>query len=188
MRDVEFPPEPMDRVGKVLYALNLALLAAILCLGAYAYVALPEVVPTHFGPSGEPTAYGPKYMVLVLAGCLAIAPAVIVAFTGLRFTLLNKYPYLINMPAFYAKIPRLPRERRGVWVNRYFKGLLGMGAALSAVMLAVMASVYVGMAVGKLTGWLVLLILSSLAAIIAPFYLYLRRLSRMLDAELASAG
>jgi uncharacterized membrane protein len=108
-----FPPDlPLNRIGKVLLGLNVIVLFIIWFQGLNAYASLEGVVPKHFDLSGQPDSYGSSEIFLVVLPIVSIAPIIIILVTIYRFTLLNKHPYLINLPAFYAYIPKIPFEKR----------------------------------------------------------------------------
>jgi hypothetical protein len=83
------------------------------------YLGLPEIVPTHFGITGDADAYGPRWNVLVLAGIWAGMQAL--------FGLLATKPRLFNypVPVTSENAQRLYREgeRMLVW----------LGVALAAI-------------------------------------------------------
>ena len=100
-------------------------------LGLYAYLSLKGLIPLHFGLSGRPDRFGSGIEFLIITPLLTIAPVIILGTTRYRFTLVNKYPYLINLPAFFAYIFGTPFERRGYWVNKYIEAVLAVGVCVS---------------------------------------------------------
>jgi len=176
-------PTPLSTRGRVMMGLVILGLIAIWLLGLYAYLTLPERVPVHFDSSGKVTSYGTKGIYLVLPLVLSPAPLIFLLITKFRFTLVNKYPYLLSLPAFFTWIDRIPPERRGVWVNRYFKALLGLGTLLTGFLLLIEWAIYWGALEGRLPSWFTLASFLAPLAFIAPFIYYLFRLSRELKTE-----
>lgn len=179
-----FIPEPFTLRGKLLYLINILMIILILVIGAYLYLILPDEVPTHFNVGGMPDAYGSKLTFILVSLILTIGPIIIVLITKFRFTLLNNHPYLINIPSFYTKLPRLPLEQRSKWINRYFEAILALGLLLSIDFLILLYGIYFGSAIGKLPWWFAPTCILSIVLIIIPFITYLYYLSKSLEKEL----
>ncbi|WP_072312647.1 DUF1648 domain-containing protein [Agrococcus sp. Marseille-P2731] len=138
----------LTRVTRGIALLGSAATAAWLVLQ---YPSLPDVIPTHFGPGGEPDAWGSKASVLWLAG-VALALAALVGWISTRPRSFN-FP----VPVTEQNAQRLYREgeRTLVWLlaalTLVFAGLALMvtgagGVALLVVGLAgTMASTLVGL-------------------------------------------
>lgn len=58
------------RVTRILRIAALVVVAAIAASLVVRYPSMPDVVPTHFGPGGEPDAWGSKASILWLAGIM----------------------------------------------------------------------------------------------------------------------
>ena len=84
---LEFYHGWLNRVPEYLGLVVLGTLVAITYQGA---VSLPERIPTHFGLSGAPDGWGPKYVLYVLAGIAAVL------YVGL--TLLQRAPRISTYP------------------------------------------------------------------------------------------
>ncbi|RLG03518.1 MAG: hypothetical protein DRN61_04675 [Thaumarchaeota archaeon] len=183
---VAVQPRPLTRRGRALVAFTALGLAFMWAAALHAYLALPEeaLVPTHFGPGGEPTSWGSKDALLWLALALSAAPLVILAAVKFRFTLLERAPYLLSLPAFLTRLHELSFEERGRWVNMYFEALAGLGAALTYLMLYLYLALLQALSSGQLSGLVVPSTMTSVIALLAAFLLYLRRLSRRLAAQL----
>ncbi|MEE9585611.1 MAG: DUF1648 domain-containing protein [Nitrososphaerales archaeon] len=180
-----FPPGlPLSRIGKVLLGLNVIGLFIIWFQGLYAYASLEGVVPTHFDLSGQPDSYGSSDVFLVVLPIVSIAPIIIILVTTYRFTLLNKYPYLINLPAFYAYIPKIPFEKRAYWVNRYFEAILAVGAFLSLYMNLMLWGIYLGTIEEALPNWWLPLIILMVSSMITSLIYYFYRLSKQMKKEI----
>ncbi|MEM4576710.1 MAG: DUF1648 domain-containing protein [Candidatus Nezhaarchaeales archaeon] len=179
-------PRPLTRRGVALAWLIVLELIVIWVLAIYSYLTLPQVVPVHFGWNGEPTRYGEKIELLFLAVPLSIAPSIFLLITKYRFTLINKYSYLVNLPAFFTYITKIPKERRSLWVNRYFESLLAFGAAITFFLLLIEYEVYLSALQGRVHPWLVFVPLTIVGSII-PLIFYLRRLSQEMKLEAEGA-
>ncbi|AGK60695.1 hypothetical protein Asulf_00677 [Archaeoglobus sulfaticallidus PM70-1] len=175
-------PEPLSFKGRIMALSLLMLLITMWVLGIHAYLTLPDMVPTHFDAQGRPTSYGKKEVYLILPLAFSPLPAIFLVITRYRFTLINKYPYLINLPAFFANIHRIPSEQRGLWVNRYFDALLALGVTLSAYMLLLEWGIYEGALHGSLPSWFNLTAVITPFAVILIFLYYMRKLSREIEA------
>ncbi len=176
-------PQPLSRRGRNLVFLTVLGLVGMWLLGVYGYQSLPDQVPVHFGWKGTPTRYGEKTTFVFLPLAFSIAPVALLLITRYRFTLINKYPYMINLPAFYTFLWRIPPERRSLWVNRYFEGILGLGAFLSLYLLGLEYGIYVGTRDGHLPSWFTPVALAAPFLLVIPWILYLARLSRQMAQE-----
>lgn len=78
------------RLDGILEGLSILGLLAMTALLAYYWTALPPVVPTHFGITGMPDAWGSKWLELLP---LALGT---VLYGGL--TIMGRYPHLFNYP------------------------------------------------------------------------------------------
>jgi hypothetical protein len=169
-------PMPLSTSGRVLIFIMLMLLVLIWGISLYAYYTLPERVPTHFGFSGKPDSFGTKNTFLFLPIAFSIAPSIFLLVIRFRFSLINKYPYLINLPAFFA-IVELPSERRPYWLNRYFELVLLLGVALAVFLLVILLGIFRGTLDGEMPSWFSALALVLPFGLIVPFIFALRSLS-----------
>jgi uncharacterized membrane protein len=77
-------------IERLLDAAALLILISSIVYVVVNYSALPEVIPTHFGPSGKPDGYGGKEMIWLLVGVQIFIFATIIA--------TEWFPQLINYP------------------------------------------------------------------------------------------
>lgn len=162
----QIKPVPLTNRGKLMAWLMVAGLLVIWAFAAHVYVALPQFAIEFLGVS--------------LA--LSIAPALILLITKYRFALVNKYPYLINLPAFYMYLSRVPVERRSIFVNRYFEAILALGVAVTLVLIVIEYGIYIGVVYGEEPIWMV----ATIPLLIAPviiLLLYLRKVWREVRLE-----
>ncbi len=117
----------MIGTGHLLTALLLsgyALAAALFVMVLELYDSLPETVAVDFGPDGRPF-LGPKEKLLeplmVMIGVGLAAALLITAIVAFRHTLVEKYPYLINLPALALILGRIADERtKREYIDRLF--------------------------------------------------------------------
>ncbi|MCS7094351.1 MAG: DUF1648 domain-containing protein [Thaumarchaeota archaeon] len=107
-------------------------------VAAYAllsYGSLPEIVAIDFDFAGRPTQYAPKTELLtVLLLLIAIMSSITVLISVIsinRHTVVERYPYLINLPALALLMGRLPSERRRFYVDRVFMPLPALALFLN---------------------------------------------------------
>lgn len=84
---VEIAASPWDQVLEVLSAIPLLVLIFMVI---QTWKILPESLPTHFGPSGTPDAWGSKESILLLPGLSLVL--------YLLLTVLSRYPHIYNYP------------------------------------------------------------------------------------------
>jgi len=176
-------PKSFGGVGKALILLILVGLVLIWVVGVYAYSTLPERVPVHFNLWGEPDAYGDRIIFLILPSALTLGPSIILVTSLKRFSLVNKHPYLINLPAFYTRITNLPQHLRGQWINRYFEALLALGASITLFMLAIQVMIYHGAVNRGLPAIYPIAIITTPIPLTTAFILYLRKLQKEMEKE-----
>ncbi len=179
---------PLSGKGRALLILNLVGLAFVWAIGFYAYLTLRGVIPTHFGASGRPDAYGSSDVFLIILPLISIAPLAIMLTARYRFTLVNKYPYLINLPAFYAYITRVPFERRAYWVNRYFEAMLAIGAFLTLYFNLLLLGIYLGTIQEALPSWFLPTILLMTPLLVGALFYYFYRLSNQMKKEMTDVN
>jgi uncharacterized membrane protein len=107
---IELTPTPRDQILDMAGWVFLALLWAII---AISYGSLPDTIPTHFGASGQPDAFGPKATIL---GLPALGTAI---FGGM--TLLNRYPHLFNYPVNITEENALAHYTHATRMIRFIK-------------------------------------------------------------------
>ena len=180
----KIPASPLSPRGRWLVAANLLGLIGLWLLALAFYFPLPQTIPVHFDLAGNPTRYGSKFSLLLLPAAFSIAPAIILLATRFRFTLVNDYPYLVNLPAFFAThLPKLSPERQSWWINRLFEANLALGAGLTAIMLIIEWFILRGTVSGEISGWITGFILLAVFVPIVVYVLYLRRLGREMAQE-----
>ena len=173
-KDPLTPIEPLYGISRSLPFLNLFGILFLWFLGIYAYVSLEGLIPYNFDLSGQPTEYGSSEIFLIVTPFMTLAQTIILIVSKYRFTLLNKYPYLINLPAFYTYIMEIPFQKRGYWVNRYFEVVLALGVVLSLLMSLIFFGIYIGAIEEILPSWFPLVSFSMVSifivSIIYSFY------------------
>ncbi len=84
---LHLPRTPFEKLLEALTALGII---AVLAMTVWGWLTLPEIIPTHYGLSGAPNAYGGK-------GSLLIAPIISICLAVL-LTVWSRYPHLANYP------------------------------------------------------------------------------------------
>ena len=121
---LHLPRTPLQTLLEVLTAFGLI---ALIAMTVWGYFALPAVIPTHYGFSGAPNAYGGKGSLLplpILSICLAVLLTVLS-----RYPRRYKYSWPItpeNAPRQYALFRLLMRwiTLEMVWMLCGLQGLL----------------------------------------------------------------
>ncbi|MCS6788026.1 MAG: DUF1648 domain-containing protein [Aigarchaeota archaeon] len=121
---------------KVLSAVSLASTALLAVYALAVYGSLPELVAIDFDAAGRPTRYAPKSELLtvlyLLIGVLASVTALISVISLKRHVIVERYPYLVNLPALAILLGRLPEHLRRPYVDRVFLPLPAVGVVLNA--------------------------------------------------------
>ena len=81
---------PRTSLEKLLEALTVLGIITLLAMTAWGYVTLPAVIPTHYGFSGAPNAYGSKTILLTLP--------VMTILLAVLLTALSYFPRIYNYP------------------------------------------------------------------------------------------
>ncbi len=146
-------PVPMGKSGKIKCILNLLLIFLILLVGFIMYLRLPHTITAHFDIAGNPTRYGSRAEFLLIPISFALIQATILLIVKFRFTLFNKAPYLVNLPAFFTALPYLDEKERSIWFNRYFELMLELGIFFGIYFLMLMLLLFDATASGTLLPW-----------------------------------
>ena len=93
--------------GTIFEIVLVVMLVVIGALIAKMYVDAPDVVPTHFGPSGEPNGWGSKSGALI--PCLVITIASIFLMVSAYFPHKVNIPVEVSTPRQWALVVRLVR-------------------------------------------------------------------------------
>lgn len=165
--------------GKILLLLNFVTLIAIMLVAAIFYSILPESVPTHYDFAGNPTSYGDKFTFIATVSLASIAaPSIIILLSLLRFRLIERYPYLINLPAFMLLLRNLPKEKIYAAINEIFEVILLVGFVLGLGILFLVCFAFesaLNPEIPKLMGYFVLVfVLVVFATVFAAMYMYKR--------------
>lgn len=174
--------EKFGTTGNTLIFLNILLLVASLILAAYYYSKLPQtvLVPTRFDIHGQPEAWGDKSTLLILPICQAAVVLLLLLLTRFRFALLNKYPYLVNLPAFAMMLGSkdFPEKKKSEFINNLFLIVLVMCLLVNIGFLGLDWAIFPSLAEGKLAFTFINLFVPWIPLIIViPFViLYYKRL------------
>ena len=178
---LQIQPEPLSRRGRILCLLNILMIILMFAAGFYFYWILPQEVPTHFDISGNPDDYGNKSELLLLPFAFSLAPLIVLLFVRFRFALINRYPYLINLPAFMLKVSQLPPEEQPLWINRFFEHLLGFNLFVGVYLLILEIVILYSIRTGSPPSWFMAFVIVFPLIGLALFLYSLHRLNMALD-------
>lgn len=176
-------PEPFSKEGKKWILMSLLIVILMWAVSLYAYFTLPDIIPTHFGMKGNPDAYGNKTIFLILPVLFSLAPAIILIMVKFRFVLINKYPYLINLPGFFTYIEKISEERRSYWFNRYFELVLKFNFALTFYLLMLLVIIYYSTIKESLESAALIYIFLFPFLALVPFFIALSKVSNEMKVE-----
>lgn len=176
-------PEPFSKEGKKWILMSLLIVILMWAVSLYAFFTLPDIIPTHFGMEGNPDAYGNKTIFLILPVLFSFAPAIILIMVKFRFVLINKYPYLINLPGFFTYIEEISEERRSYWFNRYFELVLKFNFALTFYLLMLLVIIYYSTIKESLESAALIFIFLFPFLALVPFFIALSKVSNEMKAE-----
>ena len=146
-------------------------------ISLYAYYAAPSTIPTHYGINGKPDEYGSKNIFLWLPSIFSIAPIIFLLIWKYRFNLIEKHPYLINLPAFFSIILNLPENEKKEYINRYFEYLLLLGVAITFALVILNAAICMGAIEERMPSYLILFSILLIFIPIPILILYLRKMA-----------
>jgi hypothetical protein len=105
---------PMTRIDIALEAIALIGILVNIVIAIYGAMILPDVIPTHVGPSGGIDSYGSKWMLITFTGVINIILYVIITF-------INRYPHVFNFPVIVTKENALGLYRTAQRMLRWIK-------------------------------------------------------------------
>lgn len=95
---------PLSKTSKAIIIISMIILVATVITGIYYFFNLPNIVPTHYGLNGKVTTYGSKSVFFIPMFLLFGVVVLLLAILHFRYTLIEKYPYLINLPSFVYRL------------------------------------------------------------------------------------
>ncbi len=96
---IQIPRTPLDTLLEALAVLGVI---AVIAITAWGWLTLPAIIPTHYGISGAPNAYGSKGNLLIVP-IMSVCLYILLAFLS-RFPQIYNYPWPItpeNAPRQY---------------------------------------------------------------------------------------
>jgi len=181
---IQIKKQPFERHATVMFYLILSELISIWIVTIAATYMLNGLVPTHFNLNGLPDAYGPSSNFLIIGITFSIAPIIVMLIVFFRFELVNKYPYLINMPAFYSNIRDIKPSRRSYWVNKYFEIMLAVGVYITGILLILAMGIYLGTKTGQLNSLIIFGPIALIIVVVVGLLFALRNIYRRMQAEI----
>ncbi len=177
------PERPFGPWGRLWSGLALVGVGLLWILWVQAHRSLPGQIPSHFTFRGEADDYGGKGHLLFITLCFTLVSLVLLGLARFRFVLVNRWPEMLNLPAFFLYAPLLPPERRAYWLNRYFEALLFLNVELTAYFLLIQWGLVQGAHTGRLPPWFTPLVLGLPPFFLLPFLYQWIRLSHQLRRE-----
>ncbi|MBL7803820.1 MAG: DUF1648 domain-containing protein [Saprospiraceae bacterium] len=104
---------PKDIIIELLAAIGLALTLGV---AAWYYGHLPETIPTHFGPNGQPDGFSQKSRIFMLP---ALGLAIYIA-----MTLISRAPHKFNYPVTITPENKEMYYRRAAGLVRFLKAFI----------------------------------------------------------------
>jgi len=169
-------------------ALGLLLMVAVVVYSAVEYSMLPDLVAVDFGPGGRPE-IGPKEELLtplaIVNGIGLGVVALISVMTIYRHKIVERYPYLINLPALTLVLGRIADgKRKREYIDRIFVMLALVPLFVAAMLGVVVASILEAAKSMTFDGTFMMASTSVLvAALIAASLLYYRSIYKKIVAE-----
>jgi len=118
------------------WIISYLILALDFLLGIYFNISINGLIPTHFDLTGKPTTYS-KPTLLYWMMIPLIHLSILVLFTIIyyyRWTLISKYPYLINIPAFMMMNGRVDKSKKKYYVDKIYSILSFIGIYIGVLM------------------------------------------------------
>ena len=105
-------------------------------LGIYFSLSVSGAIPTHYNFWGQPTAYGkPSFLYWMMIPIIHLSIITLLTLIyHYRWMIINKYPYLINIPAFMMLDGRLDEYKKRYYVDRIYAILALIGVYIGVLM------------------------------------------------------
>lgn len=182
------PQKPLGKSARLLVGLVLAGVAGLWLLGLHAYFSFPEHIPVHFNLSGQPDRFGERSEFLILPLAFSLVPVLLLLLVRYRFALVNRAPYLVNLPAFYIRLSDLAPEEQSDWLNRYFQLLLLLDALVTGYLLVLEWGIIQSTWRQALPGWFLPVTLLGAVLLIVFLVLRLVALKREMEKAVRASG
>lgn len=121
---------PQTGIGRFLFFLHIALIAAQWLVPLAAMPSLPETIPVHFNFQGQPDRFASK------SGWELWFSPVAATVLGVFMMILLRYPRLFNVPR-KREIAALPEPQRGIVYDLMREMMLAIAVIVQALMLTV---------------------------------------------------
>ncbi|MCE4613949.1 MAG: DUF1648 domain-containing protein [Desulfurococcales archaeon] len=177
MRASSFREVPLSNKGRSLLYANILMVVLLVVIPIACLPYMPATVPSHWNASGQVTNYSSSFStVMILAVVMPLANIIIVLITAFRWKIINKYPYLINLPAITLVIStgNMDQYEKSRIINRIFEVTLLLGLVIGVYLLGLDAIILDSMITGHSNGTLVLLysIIGAIVLIVPVILLY----------------
>jgi len=155
-------------------------LVLVLTLIPWAFLSrMPAVVPTHWGLSGKVNAYGSSLAtVLTLSAIMPLANVIILIIYGFRWPLIERHPYLINLPAIAMVLgsERIDEGVRRKLIERIFQVSLVIGLAIGLYLLTLELGILYSMITASPTPWVIWVSIAGVPVLVAPPWIIYRKI------------
>ncbi|QTA37442.1 DUF1648 domain-containing protein [Thermosipho ferrireducens] len=181
---MKVPMKPFSAMGKFLLTMLVIGATLMWITFVYFYYSLPEQIITKFSFKGEPLNYGSKISLWFFPVSFSITPLLIFFLSIFRFSIFNKAPYIMNLPAFYTNLNKMPLEQQSIWLNKAFEIVLIIGNAVTYLLLALEYGTLVGIKTQELPSWYVPAVF-LLPILLVPLVIWLLyRLNKKMEKEI----
>jgi hypothetical protein len=136
------PATPREKMERSLQALLCVEIFAVVLVNVYAFLVSPAQISLHYGFDGQTLSSAPRTIFLLLAALLSVPQGIFLLLSGVRYRLINRYPFAISLPGFRASMAQMDYEKRGYWINKIFSEVLFVGSATGAMMVLLSVSIY----------------------------------------------
>ncbi|MEB3755919.1 MAG: DUF1648 domain-containing protein [Desulfurococcales archaeon] len=179
MESPQFLELPLSEKGRKFLYINLIVIILLIVIPIISLLYMPNVVPVHWNAEGQVTSYSTNISaVIILATVMPLANIIIVIVTIYRWKLVNKYPYIINLPAITLVMSssNLDQQEKSEIVNKIFEVTLLVGITVGAYLLGLEIIMIDSMITGYINNALALSysIIGALLMIIPIILLYRR--------------
>ena len=138
MEPSSFPELPLSQKGKRLLYINLFIVILLIAIPIVSLTYMPSIVPSHWNAEGQVTSYSTSTStVIIIAIVMPLANIIIVLTTAYRWKLVNKYPYIINLPAITLVMSsgNLDHREKSEIINKIFEVTLLAGVIIGTYLL-----------------------------------------------------
>lgn len=131
--------EELPKAGKVSFYLIIIFSLLIILIGVYAWLFIPAEQILSSSNTGGLDKEG---LILLVVLSFLFAPVLLALLIKYRTEIFNRFPYLINLPAFFTYLPLLSEQKRTYYFNLYFEVISIYSAFLTAYLAGLEALIF----------------------------------------------